>query len=230
MAKSLLIKFLNCLQQLTQECINSGVIKKTTKARDQLYFRNFLLYSDIWLVPIYSISNEKNGDNYKITTMFDFIESTVSEAYLSQKKYIWSHISIEEKEDFETWNSLLTFDDFVDDNENNLRQDSIINGFKPEISENELLMIGSTMGEANYHFDIFSAVNCNVYLTNLLLFANQMNLIFQNDVKSTFDQITHSTARFQAAPVKLRERCVTKAQTGMFEIFLFFFFLFVICK
>ena len=69
------------------------------------------------------------------------------------------------------------------------------------------------------NFDIFSEINLKIYLTQCLLFAHKMNDTFQKEVRKL---ATTGSPKFKAAPVKMYDRCVVKANTGMLCVTIFY--------
>ena len=64
---------------------------------------------------------------------------------------------------------------------------------------------------------MFSEYNSKVYLTQLLVCAHETQDTFQSQMKTYFNE-NFSDVAFQSAPVKTYNRCLMKAQTGMYII------------
>ena len=95
-------------------------------------------------------------------------------------------------------------------------------------------------------FDGSDSYDLNGYLTLLLLTAHNLNGLYQSNIQTIFQSISNKFPnikyKYQPAPVKLADRCIVKAQTGMytvhisthysvcFNFFEFFNILFRLCR
>lgn len=201
------IDFIKTIQNCCKECLNEKFMNNDTKSRDYQYFKHFLLKSNLWLMPN-PIENSK--------MMYDCIQDIVNNALLDQKQFIWDNVKKESSSDSSTvWDELLNKPDYFDPNLNDLRQDLIVNGIKPEFDEDELFAIAAKMDSSN-NFDLFNESNTKSYLTKLFIFAHSVNEKFHSDCRTIFREfISESQVKYAQAPVKLEARCLVKGQTGV---------------
>ena len=217
----LLNRFIAAIQQCGKECLNNKFMNKKTKYRDYYWFKTYLLKSNIWLMPVRSLTTTSNSPNSrkkdkkeKEMIMYDMINQIMDDALIQQKRFIWQSCNKEKQNDGKSWNDLLNVKSttMID----SLRQDVILHGITPDLTYNELLINAPKVPRSN-GFDIFDIANTQNYLSKLLIFAQMMNQTFQNDVSKLFDHISMTqgfSCNYQTAPVKLSQRCVIKAQTG----------------
>ena len=237
---SMFDKFVQILKDTVVDCLDStkkyGAIDVNfhTKSFKYHWFKQFLLKSNIWLSKYNdndSKDNKDTNDRHGITDekllYYEIAKQAIEKPLRNQKEFIWNNVEKEEKFDKDSWNEILTFgserEDII-----KLRQDSIEHG------------IVSTLNTANVYtllpivnvndFDIFNEANNKIYLTQCLIFAHKMNMIFQNDVENIFSNIykrykadcnkrnidvdsAESIYRCASAPVKLYQRCCEKSST-----------------
>ena len=228
-------QFFDTLKSCVQGCINSDYLDKDTKLRDYQWFKMYLLNSNIWMMPcdvggdagdagdskddskenkkdIAVSTNEKEEEKKtKISVVYDKVVQIVNEALLKQKQMIWDSIDKENKsDDREHWDELIHKKEYITDKMDDLRQDLLEKGIKSDFTSQDLFIVAPTIDHSN-NFDLFSVVNTDMYLSKLLIFSHSINSKFQNDMKTYFSKFK---CTFQSAPVKLKARCIMKAQTG----------------
>ena len=184
-----------------------------------MYFKQFLLFNNIWFVK------------YNNKLLFENMLSVTRKQLTKQIKLIWDNIKKEEINDNDSWIKLCKFK--YNNNNSNisnniiLRQDSILNGIIPFESEKDLNLIELTMNVTSnekQNYNLFFEHNCKFYLTQCLTFAHEHNSQFQKNMKKIFENDLN--AMFATAPVKTYERCLVKANTGLFHLFASFVCLF----
>ena len=212
----LLNKFKEMLSNTVRDCLDSDYQNKNCKLFYYQWFKEYFLYSNIWLCNDWNNNdeNDKSIENIKAETKTEKTEETeektqeetpqvllyesvalktVTAASMKQKDYIWNCVENEEKCDRDSWNSLLNFKEYLCDkysDSKELRQDGIKNGIKLEsdIKLNDMYIMLPLM-EKSSNFNIFNVYNTKIYLTKCLIFSYKMNKTFQSDVKSLFNQI-----------------------------------------
>ena len=214
----LLHLFIETLKNAVLQCLDDELIKKSQKVRNYIWFKKYLLHSNVWLCK--NVTNEKDktsgvdGD-----ILYHCIDGIVDNGLFKQQKYIWDNIKQEEKDNVQEWNKIVNFANGKGDDDDEhkipqnvqLRQDAIPNGIKSSVSNVDGFLIQSKMGE-NTDFDVFSSYDSDIYLTQLLVQGHKMNNRFQTEMKQLFHQISNK-CKYQSAPVKLRSRILVKAQT-----------------
>ena len=200
------------LEETTKECLDSEY-KSEQNARNYAWFRQYLLGSNIWSLPCAAGGNcgndsKDNGSNVKV--VYDVIEPTIDAILTKQQVFLYNSVINEMKENKLAWEKLSGLKEFRKINNviSDLRQDCIPNGILTEFSENELFKIAPLID--NKHFDAFEEYNTKNYLSKCLIISQSVKSKFQNDMKNLFEEID-KTAIFQAAAVKLEERCIVKA-------------------
>ena len=193
-------KFLDSLIYCVEECLSSS--KTEYKIRNYLYFKQFLLHSNIWYCN--DISNDNNNNSNKL--LFEYVDNLTDKLLIEQKNYIKTSIENEEKQDKENWDKLCHFNKY---NKSNVqfRQDRIKNGIKSFKSIKDAYSIATKM--SNPEYNVLSEFNDKVYLTQCLTFANENNKYFQNEMKKWFSKKTRGLMK--EAPVKLYDRCLVKS-------------------
>ena len=97
---------------------------------------------------------------------------------------------------------------------NQPRQDLIINGVKPmydcDLFEN-ICVYAKNQSTKDYNFK--HSYSTNSYLDTLIIRAHSLNDGFQKQMSKLFDSYKNINVVYNEAPVKLRERCVIKANT-----------------
>ena len=189
--------FLNDLLNCVGDCLTG---KSNYKTRSYLYFKQFLLHSNIWYC--------KDNKNNKL--LFNYVDELADKLLIEQKKYIKDSIEKEEKQDSENWYKLCNFNKY-----NNIsvqfRQDTIVNGIKPIKSRKNTYVTAARI--SNPEYNVFAEFNDKIYLTQCLTFANENNKYFQSEMKKLFR--FHGTP--QAAPVKTYDRCLVKSSLASFS-------------
>ena len=238
----LLVKFCIILKNTIESCLDQNSEYQTgeTQAFYYQWFKQCLLKSNIWLckVPKHIVkqieiseieanniesaagagadgADAADSDNNETDSMYYSIgRVAVDKALVRQKEFIWQSIENEEKLDSKSWNDILTF---KETNLIELRQDSIECGinFESDIKWQDIYTMLPLMDKGG-NFDIFEEYNTKTYLTRHLIFAHKMNDRYQNDIKVILDTISKNldiSLSIAKAPVKLSQRCITKAST-----------------
>ena len=194
----LLESFYQSLESASAECVNEELVNSDTQARDYHWFKTYLADSNIWLA-------RKGGNNDSI--LYKFLDELADDAKERQQEYIWSNVKKEEEADAAIWSVMLQFEDYQSDKyASPLRQDRIEQGNVAQMSYHELFLM-STKIEDSSKFNIVSAYDNKIYLTQCLASAHSMNSQFQKDVKDIFVAINKNCS-FEATPVKTYEECV----------------------
>ena len=199
-------QFVDCLNNVVNECLgsNNDNVNELCKTRNYIWFKEYLLHNNIWLV--------KYGDDKNNTILFDNLVGIINKELVEQKKYIWDQFKQEEKNNNDEFSNLLSFgNSFKNVDSNALRQDRIKNGIVSFSNEIDLLCVAATQQNSS-HFDVIFENNTKTYLTQLLSFAHENNNRFQKEMSRVFaDKEKYANSIYQAAPVKLYDRCVVKA-------------------
>ena len=220
-SSSLFNKFSDVLKECVSDCLNDSGMIGDQNVRNYYYFKEYLLFSNVWLCKNSNDNNNKiNNSNNNTEDMdnssrllFNMIDSVIDKQLLKQKEFIYNNVTNEEKTDGNNWIKLCNFGITNDSDGNNgviLRQDSIFNGIKPLQSAKELYLMKCDMNE-NDNYDIMTEHNSKVYLTQCLTFAHDNNFKFQNEMKKIFT--IHGKCKFMTAPVKTYHRCLIKSNT-----------------
>ena len=181
---------LDNLLKCVSECLSG---KTDHSTRSYLYFKQFLLHSNIWYCKDYK--NDK--------LLFDYVNELADKLLMEQKKYLKQSFENEEKKDGENWNKLCNFSKYG--NKQQLRQDTIPNGIKLFKTTKNTYSIACQMENPDYN--VLSEFNDKVYLTQCLTFANENKPDFDSTIKEMFKDC--GTVR--QAPVKLYDRCLVKS-------------------
>ena len=173
------------------------------KTRNYIWFKTFFLHSNIWFV-------KKNK-----SIMFDIALEIVEKELIKQKQFIWNNIENARKENDKAFVEMCQFGgEYKKMNKiNNIRQDKISNGIVSKVNELETILMRRNMGDSQKDFNIRFENNTKIYLTQCLTFAHSNNESFQKAIKSYFENFQRDTGiecKYQAAPVKLYDRCVVK--------------------
>ena len=93
------------------------------------------------------------------------------------------------------------------------RQDSIMNGLKPNVNSHELYHI-SLRVKSHEHFDAKMIYDTDIYLTELIMRAHMLDHIFQKEMKQVFPRDnthTDTSVLYHGGPIKSIARCREKA-------------------
>ena len=208
--------FLNNLEKCVVDCLSDS--KDFQNLRSYYYFKDYLLFSNIWLCQNVNVSRDKDKDKEKDKNkngelLFKLIDTVVDKKLLKQKEFIWKNAENEKKLDNANWDKLCNFSMNDSSGTKKLRQDKICDGnpILPLETEKELWLMKINMYE-NDNYDVISQHNTNVYLTQLLSFSHLNNKYFQNRMSEIFDN-RKKNIYFSQAPVKTYDRCLIKAST-----------------
>ena len=178
------------------------------KMRNYLYFKEYLLFSNIWLCK----------DDCNSQLLFDSVAQFAHQQLLIQKQFIWKCINKNKKTEKDKWDNLCDFGANFECNkkykDDELRQDKIKDGIVPPRNEKELYLICVNRDKNSNEkssYDVFFEHNNNIYLTQCLTFSHEHNGSFQNTIKNCFKLDKNAT--FQRGVVKKRDRCIIKANT-----------------
>ena len=186
--------FLNNLLKCVTDCLSD---KTKYKLRSYLYFKKFLLHSNIWYC--------KDNKNDKL--LFDYVYQLADKLLTKQKKYIKQSIENEKKQDSEEWYKLCNFNKY-NNSDVKLRQDKIFNGIKSIKSIKDVYLIASTI--SSHDFNLLAEFNDKVYLTQCLTFANGNNEYFQSEMRQLLAE-ANAAGVVKEAPVKVFDRCLVKS-------------------
>ena len=198
--------FLDNLLKCVEDCLS----KKTDySTRSYLYFKQFLLHSNIWYCKDYTSDNNNDKDKDKL--LFDYVNELADKLLMEQKKYIQESIDNEEKKDNKNWNALCNFNKYKNVNNNGiqLRQDRIANGIKSIKNIKDGYSIATRID--NLGFDVLTELNDKVYLTQCLTFAHANKEHFDSEIKEIFGKDPDGLGTIRKAPVKLYDRCLVKS-------------------
>ena len=216
-SNKLMNEFLTTLKDCVLDCLSDSDVTGDQNIRNYYYFKQFLLFSQIWFCED-TVSVLDNNHNNNSRLLFDMINKLVDEKLVKQKKFIWENAGKEEKNDSENWVKLCNFgmtdDDTNDDRKDSaivLRQDRIENGIFPLKSSKELYAMKCQMN-MNENYDIISEYNNKLYLTQCLPFAHANNKTFHQAMQDEFGRNSPSLY-FAPAPVKQYDRCLIKSNT-----------------
>ena len=187
-------KFLKSLLDCVGDCLSG---ESEYSSRSYLYFKLFLLHSNIWYAKDYQ----------RDKLLFDYVDELADKFLMKQKLFIKQSIENEEKKDNENWNKLCNYDRYKY-NGKQLRQDKILNGIRSFKSIKEIYVISSNNWNPDY--DIASEFNDKVYLTQCLAFAQENNQYFQDEMKKLLKNT-------KSAPVKTYDRCFVKSSYVCFD-------------
>ena len=230
-------RFIKVLNEAVNECLESQSNSSSksddekeswlqVKARNYLWFKTFLLRSNIWLMRRsynydWSNVNEQSTDESKSNSsgitpiLFDTGLKTVNMKLENQKKFIWDNIKDEEKNNGKLFDELVAFGNGSLFHPNKqLRQDGIVNGIMTKYDEIEMITKAIRLNiDSNNsdNFDLMFETNTKSYLTQCLLFAHVNNGRFQKEMGELFNNVDkYGTCQYQGAPVKLNDRCLIK--------------------
>ena len=181
-------RFLKSLLNCVSDCLSG---ESEYSARSYLYFKSFLLDSNIWYA--------KDTKNNKL--LFNYVDELANKFLMKQKLFVKENIENEEKKDSENWDKLCKYNRYNYSGKQ-LRQDEIANGIVSLKSIKELYIISADNWNPNY--DISSEYNDKVYVTQCLVFAQENSQYFQDEMKKLFKNA-------KIAPVKTYDRCVMKS-------------------
>ena len=113
-SNAMMKKFLDCLTDCVKDCLTYSKHSKLSQSqntRNYYYFKQFLLFSQIWLCKDL---NDK--------LLFNIIHDLAEQGLIKQKQFIWDSVQNEEKLDSENWNKLCNFtiDGIDNDNQDKL--------------------------------------------------------------------------------------------------------------
>ena len=199
---------LNCVT----DCLSG---KSEYKTRNYMYFKQYLLHSNIW----YCNDSSKGDNKNNIKLLYDHVDNLADKLLLSQKKYIKNSIEKEEKQDSKNWDKLCNFNKY---NNNNIqfRQDRIKNGIESAKSIKNAYITATKISNPDYN--VFAEFNDKIYLVQCITFANENNEYFQSEIKKLFkikksgnDKEEYlfglTKASIKEAPVKTYDRCLVKS-------------------
>ena len=190
-------KMVSLLKQVVRSALS---IDNPRKKRDGLYFKRFLLESNVWF------STFNNG-----ILLFDEIETTVNQELEKQQKFLKESFLASDKKERQHWRNVLNYKEWMDktmSSPSGLRQDNIPNGIVSKFSANELFTNDLTGFDGKEMYDL------NSYLTELLITSQALNGQFQKDAaRLVIDKNSVGCGTYAAGPVKLAKRCQIKAQT-----------------
>ena len=230
--------FVKNMSNVTRECLSNE--KKTVSKH--CFFKNNLLNSNVWSMisntntNTNKSSNDSNGSNdsdavntseNKSNELENVIDSSLllfnqikkdilSNELKTQQMFIQNAIISEEKTNNKKWVELRQLSP----------KESLLEVIKELESDDELsqllLPVYYNADELPFDnvngFDGTKEYDHNIYLTQLLITAHQMNNTFQNECKNTFNKkngyFTTIPCKFwyNSAPVKTKSRCITKAE------------------
>ena len=181
-------RFLKSLLDCVSDCLSG---EGEYSSRSYLYFKLFLLHSNIWYAKDYK--NDK--------LLFNYVDELADKFLMKQKLFIKESIENEEKKDDENWNKLCNYNKYKYGGKQ-LRQDKIVNGIRSFKSIKEVYVITADNWSPDY--DVSSEFNDKVYITQCLAFAHENNHYFQDEMKKLLKNT-------KSAPVKTYDRCLVKS-------------------
>ena len=206
------------LEILNQSINHSLSHLNGAKAYDYLWFKKYILNSNIWYQRISNATGENN-------LVYDVIYQTISQQLAVQQRYLKSEIDSLKWNETQVFEQLMNFN--VDrknkdaDDDDDVRQDNLECN---KADYNQLVLRASN--DPNYQSH--KGYKSKVYLTKLLITARSLNDQFQTSMKQIIDRFKKSKyynsgggvgsddktgVYFKAGPVKTFERCVVKSQT-----------------
>ena len=213
--KNMSDKMLKIIELVVLDSLN---FSNPSKTRDYLYFKKYLLNSTIWHQTVKMKKHDSNSNGDQVT-VFDVILGAMQPYLDANKQYVFEQLSMTKD-----WEPLHKARLGISGNEENekknddrdandeskiaieLRQDSLACN-KPEYTSDELT------GRGGGTFDSLKEYESKIYLTKLLIKANNLNNLFQSQMKSFVAVVSPEHAKFSPAPIKTIERCLIKAQT-----------------
>ena len=157
-------QFLKSLLNCITDCLSG---KSEYKLRNYMYFKQFLLHSNIWYC--------KDSESNKL--LFNYVNDLADKLLISQKEYIRDSIEKEEKQDSENWYKLCNFNKY-NNTDTQFRQDEILNGIKSVKSIENAYITAAKI--SNPEYNVFAEFNDKIYLTQCITFANENNDFFFN--------------------------------------------------
>ena len=218
---------------------------KTDKERSIAWYKETILNSNVLChrmesthtningnVNSTSVEEKQNGNgsgstNGDASLLFDEIDlGLIEKQLIKQREYIHENILKMEKEFCDDWQELVNFStenlDLIGQmcqiklinryNYSNTNENMMINGIKSEYNNNNLIFDYRSGFNASEEYD----KHC--YLTKLLIYATNVNPVFQNDCEKILNEnVLGVKCIFKKAPVKTKTRCITKAAVDYYD-------------
>ena len=182
-------EFVSILIEIVENCLSGK--NAYYKHRNYLWFKTFILHSNIWFV--------RNGSQI----LFENVVTAVNKQLMFQKEFIWQNMKKEETANDRLFKQLCTFgQSHKKTASSSLRQDKIVNGILPKSDELEMLLLKMKIDDTHKDFDISFENNTKIYLTQCLTYAHVNNDRFQSQMKEYFDVNKFGIkCKCQSAPV-----------------------------
>ena len=204
--------------QLLKNSVKKGLsIDNPCKKRDHLWFRTYLLDSNLWLQPYNNDSNNNNkqkssndDDSGTNNLLYTVIERAANESLEIGQKLLEINLKNEYENHRKDWTKLTNYESKTNTQHVNnsdkygLRQDGIVNGIKPQFSSNQLFVNQESGFNGREIYDL------NSYLYALIITAHAVNHSFQTQVKTMFE-ILDFPCQFKSGVVKEAKRAQIKA-------------------
>lgn len=203
----------NMVFKVIENVCNIYMIKNNNESKlFWCWYENYLQDSLIWYNGLEMYADEEKMDLNKSTlTLFDKICNITEKCQSSLSDILAINIKTNKTD----WHSLLNnnLHNYQTNNDYNpIRQDSLLDYHRRNELyklENQLKTIDSNNKKSETNsFNGKQFYNNNIYLSQQLLKAYQINDEFQKEIQKIFNK-TH----VQAAPIKKQERCQIKSET-----------------
>ena len=174
--------------------------KSLSKTRDYLYFKKYLLNSTIWHQTV------ENND----TTVYDVILNAIQVPLEENKKFVFEQLAYTA-----AWHDLRNKKINISgpNNGNDEKEDGInVELRQDNLACNKAEYTSDALTQSST-FDALKEYESKIYLTKLLIKANNLNNFFQSQMKSFIANEAPEHGKYASAPIKTIERCLIKAQT-----------------
>eukprot|EP01083_Nonionella_stella_P149394 474432_1 len=212
----------------------SKILRNTDDTAGWEWMKKYFIDSLIWFLPHphrgrgasvhepFTINEEKSAETFGMdanpsvilenTLFWELLIRVREEAKRQSNLLLNKEILKLKHQKTDEWKALTEYDVISNGkHSDNARQD-VCAGIKPKWTEEQLNGVSSVNFDAKMHYDH------NIYLNEILLCANALDVAFQKEVRKLSEQICDEyngsilTARYRAAPVKTLQRSQLKLQ------------------
>eukprot|EP01083_Nonionella_stella_P293298 997407_1 len=212
----------------------SKILRNTDDTAGWEWMKKYFIDSLIWFLPHphrgrgasvhepFTINEEKSAETFGMdanpsvilenTLFWELLIRVRKEAKRQSNLLLNKEILKLKHQKTDEWKALTEYDVISNGkHSDNARQD-VCAGIKPKWTEEQLNGVSSVNFDAKMHYDH------NIYLNEILLCANALDVAFQKEVRKLSEQICDEyngsilTARYRAAPVKTLQRSQLKLQ------------------
>eukprot|EP01084_Bolivina_argentea_P105520 188955_1 len=188
------------------------IIMDTTNKIGFAWLNMFIIPSNIWFWD-HPIQKQK-------LLYYELLIRIEKESKIQAIKWLKNDIEqLKKQNNGKLWSDLVAFgDENINNNIINVRQDALRNGLKSPYSIFDLISKKQVGG-----WNPVEHYNCNIFLNQLLMNANDIDDIFQNEIYNITNIITKNddilmkNSSFHRGPIKRAERSRVKVQSDYFN-------------